>query len=324
LTFNFNFESKMRISTFFIVTVIMNFFVTAVVTAVEDVHYVGALAMKPAAELKLWSGVAPGERAGAVGEEKTVSGNETMPITRVQNVIEPALAVYQPETDNPSGACVLIFPGGGYNILAYNHEGLEIAHWLNSIGVTAVVVRYRVPRRAGLPKHLAPLQDAQRAVRLVRQNAEAWKIDPKKIGVLGFSAGAHLTLMAATNYNEKIYETTDAADQLNARPDFAAPIYLAYALGEKADQKRIDIPLEENIKITKETPPMFLSVCDDDPIGSMGSVRLYMKLRETGIPCELHVFVKGGHGYGIRANHGAAAGWNRLCENWLKQIGVIF
>jgi acetyl esterase/lipase len=305
-------------------TTFFSFYVFAVIA--EDVHYQGALTMnltiKPTAELKLWQGSAPGEKAGVIGEEKAEPGKETPPIIRVHNVTEPTLTVYQPDSEKATGTCVLIFPGGGYGILAYNHEGTEIAHWLNSLGITAVVVKYRVPRRAGQPKHLAPLQDAQRAIRLVRQNAETWKINAQKIGVLGFSAGAHLTLMLATNYNEKIYEPVDNTDKLSARPDFAVPIYLAYALGEKADQKRVDIPLEEDIKVTKETPPMFLSICDDDPIGSMGSVQLYMKLRATGIPCELHIFVKGGHGYGIRTNHAPAAGWNRLCEDWLKQMNL--
>ncbi|MDR3110449.1 MAG: alpha/beta hydrolase [Planctomycetaceae bacterium] len=308
----------MRTSNFLLISVALCSFLTAA----ENIHYQGALTMKPSAELKLWSGTAPGDKDGAVGAETADVGKEKLPIIRVGNVTVPSLSVYQPAPDKATGACVVIFPGGGYNILAYNHEGTEVAHWLNSIGVTAVVVKYRVPRRAGLPKHLAPLQDSQRAIRLVRQNAEAWKIDTKKIGVLGFSAGAHLTLLAATNYDEKVYEPVDDADKLSAKPNFAVPIYLAYALGEGADKKRIDVPLEDNIKITKETPPMFLSICDDDGVGSMGSVQLYMKLHEIGVPCELHVFVKGGHGYGMRDGI-PAAGWNRLCEDWLKQIGVV-
>jgi acetyl esterase/lipase len=312
----------MRTLNFLVISIVFGLFYS-LAAADDDVHYQGALTMKPAVELKLWHGVAPGEKAGVIGDEKAEPGKETMPIIRVQNVTEPTLAVYQPDSGKATGTCVVIFPGGGYNILAYNHEGTEIAHWLNSIGVTAVVVKYRVPRRTGQPKHLAPLQDAQRAIRLVRHNAETWKINAQKIGVLGFSAGAHLTLMTATNCNEKVYEPADDADQLSAKPDFAAPIYLAYALGEKADQKRTDIPLEENIRITKDTPPMFLSICDDDPVGSMGSVQLYMKLRENGISCELHVFAKGGHGYGIRTDRVPAAGWNRLCEDWLKQLKFL-
>ena len=289
----------------------------------QDVHYEGALSMKPAVEMKLWPGIAPGEKAGTFGAEKAEPGKEAMPIIRVHNVTEPSLALFQPAPEKANGTCVIVFPGGGYGILAYNHEGTEVAHWLNSIGVTAVVVKYRVPRRPDLPKHLAPLQDAQRAIRLVRQHAADWKINPDKIGVLGFSAGAHLTLMAATHYDEKVYEPIDDTDKISARPNFAAPIYLAYALGEKIDPKRVDIPLEENVRITKQTPPMFLSVCDDDGVGSMGSVHLYIKMKETGIPCELHVFAKGGHGYGMRSDKGPAAEWNILCGKWMKQLGFL-
>lgn len=307
---------------FFVVAV----FALPVCVLAQDPNFEGARAMKPSVELNLWPGSAPGEKEGTVGEEKAEPGKEPMPIIRVHNVSVPTLSVFQPAPENrekAAGACVVIFPGGGYNILAYNHEGTEIAHWLNSIGVTAVVVKYRVPRRAGLEKHLAPLQDAQRAMRLVRKNAEAWKIDPKKIGALGFSAGGHLTLMLATHYDENVYEPVDEIDKISARPDFAAPIYLAYALGEKVDQKRVDLPLEESIKVDAQTPPMFLSICDDDPIGPMGSVQLYMALRKNGIPCELHVFVKGGHGYGIRNDKGPAARWHVLCGDWLRQMKMI-
>jgi len=280
-------------------------------------------AVVSAQELKLWSGTAPGEVAGTVGEEKAEPGKESIPIIRVSNVTVPALTVFQPEADKANGTCIVIFPGGGYNILAYNHEGTEIAQYFNSLGITAVVVKYRVPRRKDLPKHLPPLQDAQRAMRLVKQNAEAWKIDPKKIGAMGFSAGAHLTMMLATHYDERTYEPQDDADKLSARPAFACPIYLAYALGEDHGKDNIDAPLVEEVTVTKETPPMFLSVTDDDRVNPMGSVQLYIELRKNKIPCELHVFVKGGHGYGIRSDKGPAAEWNVLCGKWLKQMGFI-
>ncbi len=289
----------------------------SVAAAAEDPHYLGAKDRSPDVEMNLW----PGEKEGVLDPETATPGKEAMPIIRISNVTVPTLSVYQPAQEKATGTCVVIFPGGGYGILAYNHEGTEIAQWLNSIGVTAIVVKYRVPRRAGQPKHLAPLQDAQRAIRLARQHAKSWNINPDKIGVMGFSAGAHLTLMAATAYDESVYEPVDETDKISAKPDFAAPIYLAYALGERIDKKRVDLPLEENIRVTKDTPPMFLSIADDDGVGSMGSVKLYMALHEQGIPCELHVFVKGGHGYGIRNDKGPAAGWNRLYENWLKQIG---
>ncbi|MGL4593432.1 MAG: alpha/beta hydrolase [Thermoguttaceae bacterium] len=283
-------------------------------------HFDGAKTLKATAEMNLWPQLAPGEKPDTIGEEKAVTGKENEPIIRVENVSAPTLTLYQPEAKNRKDACVIIFPGGGYNILAYNHEGTEIAHWLNSIGVSAVVVKYRVPRRADLEKHLAPLQDAQRAIRLVRSHAKEWNIDPNKIGVLGFSAGGHLTIMAATNYDEKVYEPVDDVDKISARPDFAAPIYPAYLMGEKVDHKRIDVPLEENVKIDAKTPPMFLTIADDDWVGSMGSVQTYMKLKEAGVPCELHVFMKGGHGYGIRPDRGPAAQWHKLCAKWLQEI----
>ena len=282
-------------------------------------------AANPVVGMNLWPGAAPGEKDGVYlpGPEKSESGKETPPIVRVSNVTVPSLAVYQPPSEKATGTCVVIFPGGGYNILAYTHEGTEIAEWLNSIGVTAVVVKYLVPRRPDQAKHLAPLQDAQRAMRLVRRNAEGWKIDPERIGVLGFSAGGHLTLMAATNYDEKVYEPIDDADKFSARPDFAAPIYLAYARGEGVDKAKVDVPLDDNVKITPQTPPMFLSISNDDWVGAMGSVQVYIEMVKHGVPCELHVFVKGGHGYGIRPDKGPAAEWNILCEKWLRQIEMI-
>lgn len=282
-----------------------------------------SISADPVIDVELWSGTAPGEKEGAFEAESAVPGGETPPIIRVSNVSVPSLAVYQPASEKATGTCVIIFPGGGYNILAYNHEGTEIAEWLNSCGVTAVVVKYRVPRRPDQEKHLAPLQDAQRAIRLVRQNAETWNIDPNRIGVLGFSAGAHLTLLAATNYDEKVYEPMDDIDKISAKPNFAVPIYLAYARGERADALKTDIPLEENIKITPQTPPMFLSVANDDSVGAMGSVMVYIKMVESRVPCELHVFVKGGHGYGMRHANGPAAEWNILCEKWMRQMDLL-
>lgn len=289
----------------------------------QDMHYEGAKNLKPTVEMKLWPSLAPGETETPAVKENLEVGAEPKPIHRISNVTEPMLSVFPAASNKSNNSCVIVFPGGGYHILAYNHEGTEIAHWLNSLGVTAVVVKYRVPRRSGQPKHFAALQDAQRAIRLVRKNASEWKIDPARIGVLGFSAGAHLTLMASCQYDQKTYEPVDSTDSISAKPDFAAPIYLAYALGEKIDTKRTDLPLESELTINEQTPRMFLSVADDDPVGSMGSVQLYMKLKENGVSAELHVFAQGGHGYGIRSDRGPAATWNQLCAQWMKQLGLI-
>ncbi|MGL6194551.1 MAG: alpha/beta hydrolase [Thermoguttaceae bacterium] len=299
-------------------------FVTVLITASQlsaQTRVEEAAKMKPTAQMNLWPGVAPGEK-GDIAPEKSELGNEKPPIMRISDVSVPTLTFYKSEVAKAAdkkAPCVVIFPGGGYGILAYDYEGIEVAHWLNSFGVDAVVCKYRVPRREGREKHAAPLQDAQRAIRLVRENAEKWGVDTNKIGVLGFSAGGHLTIMASTAYDEKTYEPVDEADKLSCRPDFALPIYPAYILGE--DQKtwdKSDTDFSPEIKYTKDTPPMFLTITNDDFVGPMGAVKTYVKLHELGVPCELHVFVKGAHGYGLRHDNGRAAKWDELAESWLK------
>ena len=274
----------------------------------------------PAETLNLWPDVPPGGVPDGIGEEKWEPGKETPPIVRVSDVSVPTLAFYPAQ--NPNGACVVIFPGGGFTILAYNHEGSEIAEWLNSVGVSAVVVKYRVPRREGLPKHWAPLQDAQRAIRLTRAHAEEWKIDPRKIGVLGFSAGGRLTVAAALDYNVKTYDPVDDADKLSARPDFAIPIYPAYLMDDEKDYSA-DSKLSNELYLDKNAPPFFISVANDDVNRGGAAARFYIKLKELGVPCELHIPVSGGHGYGIRSDRGVAAQWNKNCENWMRALKII-
>ena len=274
----------------------------------------------PAETLNLWPDVPPGGVPDGLGDEKWEPGKETPPIVRVSAVSIPTLAFYP--APNPNGACVVIFPGGGFTILAYNHEGSEIAEWLNSVGVSAVVVKYRVPRREGLPKHWAPLQDAQRAIRLTRAHAEEWKIDPRKIGVLGFSAGGRLTVAAALDYNVKTYDPIDDADKLSARPDFAIPIYPAYLMDDEKDYSA-DSKLSGELYLDKNAPPFFISVANDDANRGAAAARFYIKLKELGVPCELHIPVSGGHGYGIRSDRGVAAQWNKNCENWMRALKII-
>lgn len=274
----------------------------------------------PEMTLNLWPGTPPGGIPDNIGEEVWEPGKETRPIVRVGNVSIPTMSFYPAK--NPNGACVVIFPGGGYTILAYNHEGSEIAEWLNSIGVSAVVVKYRVPRREGLPKEAAPLQDAQRAIRLTRAHAKEWNIDPEKIGVLGFSAGGHLTVCAALRYAEKTYEPVDSVDALDCRPNFAIPIYPAYLMDNERDMKS-DSKLSEFVRIDSNVPPAFISVANDDVNRAAASARFYIKMKEAGVPCELHIPVSGGHGYGIRADKGVAAQWNKNCEHWLRAIHMI-
>ena len=282
----------------------------------EVARYVSA----PQVTLNLWPGTPPGGIPETIGEEKWEPGKETPPIVRISSVSIPTLAFYPAK--NPTGACIVIFPGGGYNILAYNHEGSEIADWLNSIGVSAVVVKYRVPRRSDLPKLWAPLQDAQRAIRITRSRAAEWKIDPEKIGVLGFSAGGHLTVCAALDYATKTYDPVDAIDEIDCRPNFAIPIYPAYLMDDEKDFSA-DSQLSESVRIDGNAPPTFISVANDDANRGAAAARFYIKMKEAGVPCEIHIPVKGGHGYGIREDKGVAAQWNKNCENWLRALNII-
>ncbi|MDR1958676.1 MAG: alpha/beta hydrolase [Planctomycetaceae bacterium] len=274
-----------------------------------------------AAVFPLWPGTAPGEK-GNPGEEKGITTN----ILRIENVTVPTLTVYKPRQAEgkikDTGACVMVCPGGGYNILAYDYEGTEIAGYFNSIGVTAAVLKYRVPRREGLPKHLPALQDAQRGIRILRARAEEWGVDPNRIGVLGFSAGGHLTMMTAVHFDQKTYEPVDAADRISARPDFVMPIYPAYMM-ENEKEFRAGVPLAGEVTIRKDMPPVFLSVTDDDENRAAAGARVYIAMKEAGVPCELHIFAKGGHGYALRKGRGPAAGWDRLLTDWLLTGGIL-
>ncbi|MDO5565068.1 MAG: alpha/beta hydrolase [Planctomycetia bacterium] len=270
--------------------------------------------------MKLWPGTPPGGIPEGMKAEEWVPGKEPKPIIRVNNVSIPTLGLFKAK--QPNGTCVVIFPGGGYNILAFNHEGTEIATWLNSLGITAVVVKYRVPRRENQLKHMPALQDAQRAIRLVRSHAKDWKINPDKIGVLGFSAGGHLTVMASTQYNTEVYKPVDAIDKISARPDFAIPIYPAYMMDDEKEYKS-SVPLSSEIVIDSKTPPMFTSVAGDDVNRAAAAARLFIRMREAKVPMELHILVKGGHGYGLRADRGMAAPWDVPCEKWFKARGLI-
>jgi len=271
------------------------------------------------AVMKIWPGTPPGE-SGGIPAEKTERGPD---IVVVKNVTVPVLTIYKPLKRKDTGACVMVCPGGGYNALAYDYEGTDIAGYFNSIGVTAAVLKYRVPRREGVEKHLAAFQDAQRGIRILRARANEWGIDPNRIGVLGFSAGGHLTMMTATHFDEKIYEPVDEIDQTSARPDFVIPIYPAYMMADEKERSR-DVGLAPEMTIREDMPPVFISVTDDDENRAAASARIYIAMKEVGVSCELHIFAKGGHGYGLRsATRGPAAGWDRLLTDWLNVNGFL-
>ncbi|PQO33021.1 alpha/beta hydrolase [Blastopirellula marina] len=232
---------------------------------------------------------------------------------KVTKVTKPTVTVYKPDPAKDTGAAVVICPGGGYHILAYDLEGTEVAAWLNEIGVTGVILHYRVPRAKEGEPYINPLKDAQRAIRLVRAHADDWKIDPNKIGILGFSAGGNLAAVTS-NAQEATYEAVDKVDQLDPRPNFTLLIYPAYLNPEGKPTE-----LTPQTAVHKDTPPAFLVHASNDPISSTGSAAYYFGLKQQGIPAELHIFPKGGHGYGLRPTEQRVTQWPKLASGWLLE-----
>lgn len=276
----------------------------------------------PAAEtVKLWpGGRAPGDMVKLEAEADQSKPNEGLvagrAVIRLGNVSQPEIHFYAAPEDKANGTCMLICPGGGHRILAWDLEGTEVAEWLNGLGISAAVLKYRVPARTESPKYTAAVQDAQRGLSLVRSRAKEWKIDPQKIGVLGFSAGGE-TAALATLMSERLYEHTDAVDETNWKPNFAVLIYPAYLVNKEGTE------LLEHVTVDDKTPPMFLAHAANDPVRPESSVLLWLELKKHNIPAELHVFSKGGHGYGLRSSDMPVTGWPRACEAWLKAEGWL-
>jgi acetyl esterase/lipase len=238
-------------------------------------------------------------------------------IIKITDVSVPTLAVFKPSHAN-TGAAVLVFPGGGYSILAYDLEGTEVCSWLNSIGVTCVLVKYRVPIQGHYPEKLADLEDAQRAMRLTREHAAEWKIDPHRIGVLGFSAGAHLAVVLSIHATQPTYKPVDAADSLDARPDFAVIIYPGY-LAQPPELTHVSAGVQPDAN----TPPTFLVQAEDDPVHEENALVYFQALKQAKVPAELHIFAQGGHGYGLRPTDLPVTHWPALAETWFHTIHVL-
>jgi acetyl esterase/lipase len=271
--------------------------------------------------LTLWPNGAPGANTTTGPEKDTSTATSDLiagkPLVRLGNVSVPTLTVFAPKGKN-RGAAVVVFPGGGYNILAIDLEGTEVCDWLAARGITCVILKYRVPGTGPYPKSAEALQDAQRAVGLVREHAVEWGVDEKRVGVLGFSAGAHLAAALSTHYEQRLYPRVDAADDLSCRPDFAVVVYPGYlAVEEKGFAFSPDIP------VTKETPPTFLVQAEDDPVHVENAVQYFMALKNAGVPAELHIYAKGGHGYGLRRTELPVTTWPDRVDDWLKTIGVV-
>ena len=259
------------------------------------------------------------DSAGSVSKE-TVKENwsKEHPNRHVSKVRQPTIEFYPAASDKNTGAAVVICPGGGYHILAWDHEGVKVAEWLNSIGVNALLLKYRVPaKRGGELVGFAPLQDAQRAIRMTRLHAKKWNIDSNRVGILGFSAGGNLSILASTHYATKSYPLAGEVDAMSARPDFSILVYAAYCYDKETGS------LMENIPVDGNTPPAFLVHAQNDPIDPMCSIAYYAALTQHKVPAELHVYPKGGHGYGMWNNGHNVNSWPVRCAEWMAEIGII-
>ncbi len=276
----------------------------------------------------VWPGKVPDAIAN-MGDEKVLMSPRldhkqvevTEPTRMVTNVSQPTITICRPPKDKETGTAMLICPGGGYWNLYWQLEGEEVAAWLNSQGITGIMLKYRVPRQPDEVKTepaRRPLLDAQRAVSLVRSNAAQWGIDPQRIGIIGFSAGGHLALATATCFEKRAYPATDAIDEVSCRPDFAVLCYAGYLKAKDKDE------LAPWLHIPAGTPPIFLVHGGDDLISSPEqSVVAYLALKRAGIPTELHIYASTAHDFGVRASDNPCSTWTQACVAWLKHQGLL-
>lgn len=277
----------------------------------------------PSAPLRLWPGQAPGETREFPAEGDTTKPTDRLVngvhIVRLGNVTQPTITVYRPDPAKDTGAVVIVAPGGGYSILAWELEGTEVCEWLNSIGVTGVLLKYRVPVRPDRARHAAALDDAQRALGLVRHHAAEWGLDPKRIGMLGFSAGAHLSAALAANHATRTYPAVDAADAVSCRPDFLVLIYP----GGVVDRDKPDVLRPEVVPVKGDAPPAIIVMTQDDPVRVENALAYYAALKQAEVPAEMHLYPTGGHGYGLRRNEHLVTTWPDRVAEWLKTGGWL-
>jgi acetyl esterase/lipase len=278
--------------------------------------------------VELWPGKPPDE-PGTIGAEKTVMSPkldrkivEVTDSTRMlTNVTKPTLTIYRPAKEKDTGTAMLICPGGGYWNLYWELEGEEVATWLNSLGVTGIILKYRVPRRPDEPRGepaRRPLQDAQRAVSLVRSKAKEWGIAADRIGIVGFSAGGHLAIATATSFDKRTYEPIDDVDKVSCRPDFAVPVYSGYLKAKDREG------IASGLRIPASTPPVFLAHggadIESDP---EHSVAMYVALKRAGVPTELHIYAGAAHDFGVRKSDQPCTTWTQSCAVWLRHQGFL-
>ncbi|MEY4177908.1 MAG: hypothetical protein RLY70_1482 [Planctomycetota bacterium] len=279
-----------------------------------------AARLAPPTVVRLWPGRAPGPAAGdtsSVQPESEVVRKEERKATRITNISEPTLSIYPPRDVKPNGAAVIVCPGGGYNYVVVDKEGTEAIAWLNSLGITGVLLKYRVPPRPDRPKHAAPLEDAQRAIGLLRQRSAEFGVRPDRIGIMGFSAGGHVAALASTRFAKREYAAVDAADEISCRPDFSLLIYPAYLTVRDAAGER----LAPDLPVDSKTPPAFLMQTQDDSVRVESAIYYYLALKNAKVPGELHVYPSGGHGYGLRVEGRGLGEWPTRAADWLSAGG---
>jgi acetyl esterase/lipase len=284
-------------------------------------------------QIPIWSGRIP-NALPVSGPEKVTKNTTSLVAGKswlwVTNVSRPTITVYPP-TSKRTGAAVLVFPGGGYKILAMDLEGTEICDWLTSKGITAVLVKYRVPtpKVGDYGESVQALQDAQRALSLVRFRASDLHVDPHKIGVIGFSAGGHLVAALSTRYDHRSYSSQDTIDKASCRPDFGIALYPGHLSSWYPDEPKshvnpTDLALNPKITVTKRTPPTFLVQAENDPVDDVrNSLSYYLALKNAKVPAELHLYAEGGHAYGLRPTSKPITQWPSLVEKWLRTIRMI-
>jgi len=255
--------------------------------------------------VNIWPGMPPGDKATTQPEKLTG--------TMLTNVSVPTISVYRPEKEKDTGATIIVFPGGGFTALSMENEGTNVVKWLNSIGVTGVLLKYRVPNRDGMPRYMAGLQDAQRAICIVRSKAADWNLDPHRIGVIGFSAGGRMVADVTTNFDKLSYGAVDDADKTSTRPDFALAIYPG-GIVEKPNLDKV----VADVRISKETPPTFIAIATKDRNGSENAVYYYLALKNAGVSAELHIYSDGAHGFGMVPSTEPHGSWTARAVDWMN------
>ena len=276
----------------------------------------------PHAPMLLWQDGAPETVALEEPETDRTTPDDNLvggrSVVRLGNISEPTLTFYPAPTTMNTGTTVLVLPGGGYWILAYDLEGIEVCQWLNSIGINAALLKYRVPRREGREKHEVALEDAARSMQILRTKAIEWNLNPQKVGVLGFSAGGHLAATLSNTGEMPKVDGYHALTDFEVRPDFSVLIYPAYLVKEEANDN-----ISPEVQPSADTPPTFISISMDDPVRVEGAIYYALELKNVGVPAELHIYPQGGHGYGLRRTGSPVTTWPDRVEDWMRFIGLL-